>query len=104
MLIAEFLLDDPINHARLMGLDVEDVLGEDFAFSMPDTSTNPQEFDTCQRQPWARAFPTLMLDDSDSLRPSCLGKDALTMQPWLRSGKPVKPFVQILRTSGWSCN
>ena len=78
MSIAEFLLDDPINHARLMGLDVEDVLGEDFAeFCMPDTSTNPQEFDICKRLPWARVFPSLILDDSDSFHystPELLGK------------------------------
>ena len=100
MSIAEFLLDDPINHARLMGLDVEDVLGEDFAFSMPDTSTNPQEFDTCKRLPWARAFPTLILDDSDSFHystPELLGKgrpDNATLAAFWKASGAVRADIE----------
>lgn len=101
MSIAEFLLDDPINHARLMGLDVEDVLGEDFAeFCMPDTSTNPQEFDICKRLPWARAFPSLILDDSDSFHystPELLGKgrpDNATLAAYWKASGAVRADIE----------
>ena len=73
MSIAELIVDDPAAGAALLGIPFEDLLcdylgadPEDLRGFRRDTSTKQQDFEKCRKLPWARAFPSLILDDADS--------------------------------------
>ena len=68
MSIAEFIVDDPVFAAQCMGLPWDEFIDHDLRGFMKDsdTSTGFQDFEKCRKLPWARAFPTLLLDDEDS--------------------------------------